>query len=82
VGHGCSYAACASDILGRTAATLDLNGMCFLNSSTVQDDHSANFLAGSTGRDWFFAETAGETGPRDVVLDAHANEVVIKSESK
>jgi hypothetical protein len=73
---GDSYATRVNDILGRTAAGFDLNATYFLNSSTVQDDHAVDFLDGGAGRDWFIADTTGQTGPCDVVLDAHAKELV------
>jgi hypothetical protein len=71
-----SYTARVSDILGNGGAGKDLNGAYFLTSSTVQDDASVDVLHGGPGGDWFFADNTGQTGPRDVVIDAHANEVV------
>ena len=53
-----------------------LNGAYFLNTATVHDDSSVDTEHGGAGRDWFFADVSGQTGPKDHVDDAHANEVV------
>jgi hypothetical protein len=71
-----SYATRVSDIQGQTHTGADLNGTYFLNSSTVQDDKSIDVLVGGSGRDWFFADTTGQTGPCDIVLGLHAGDTV------
>jgi hypothetical protein len=33
-------------------------------------------LSGGCGRDWFFADTTGRTGPRDLVFGRRAGDIV------
>jgi Ca2+-binding RTX toxin-like protein len=71
-----SFAVRVSNIKGLTPSGLDLNGAYYLNTSTVQDDQSIDVLVGGSGRDWFFADTSGQTGPKDIVLGLHTGDVV------
>jgi Ca2+-binding RTX toxin-like protein len=72
-----SFAVRMSDIQGQTQTGADRNGGYCLNTTTVLDDQSVDVLVGGSGRDWFFADTNGHTGPRDLVLGLHAGDVVI-----
>ena len=73
---GDSFTVRVSNLQGLTHTGADLNGAYYLNTSTVQDDHSVDVLVGGSGRDWFFADSTGQTGPRDVVLDLHVGDIV------
>jgi hypothetical protein len=73
---GDSFGTRVSNIQGLTHAGADLNGAYFLNSSTVQDDHSVDVLSSGCGRDWFFADTTGQTGPRDLVFGLRAGDTL------
>jgi hypothetical protein len=65
-----------SNILGQGGGGLHLNGSYFLNSGTVEDDHSVDVLCGRLGRDWYFADVAPQTGPRDVILGSRNGDTV------
>jgi hypothetical protein len=71
-----SYSTRVSNILGTAGNGQHLNGTYFLNGSTVQDDQSVDFLFDGSGHNWFFADTNGHTGPRDVVLVVRSGDTV------
>jgi Ca2+-binding RTX toxin-like protein len=70
------YTTRVADLTGQTGNTARLNGNYFLNACTVHDDASVDSLHGDAGLDWFFADLAGATGPRDRVDGARLNQQV------
>jgi hypothetical protein len=71
-----SYTASLAPGSRTLLAQAEDNGAYFLNTSTVQDDASVDVLMGGSGLDWFFADTTGQSGPRDIVLGLQAGDIL------